>query len=79
MSVTMKIENCGSCPHLGVEQYFTADSFEHNHNWYCKKSDRPKPETTDKMEIVQQSSRLAIVENKSDEPKNIPSWCPLRV
>lgn len=79
MFIHVKIDKCGDCRFLGIDRYFTADPFEHVWTWYCKKSNRPKPETTDKMKVIPESSRIALVENKKDEPIEIPSWCPLRV
>lgn len=76
MSVT--INTCKDCAHLGVTRYYTADSWEHVMTWYCRKVKRPKPETTDRQKKVQNSSKIKLVEYPREEPKEIPDWCPLR-
>ena len=78
MSVKLVIETCKDCPNLGQERFYTADSWEHVTKWFCKKTDRPKSGTTDRMPHVENSNDIAFVERPSEEPKNIPFWCPLR-
>lgn len=78
MSVNIEIETCRDCPHLKTERYYTADSWEFVSTWYCGKTDRPKPESTDLQDIVENSSRIALVERSRDEPDDVPTWCPLR-
>ena len=78
-SVFLEIKTCKDCPHLGRQKYYTADSWDSEETWFCKKTKRPKPESTDAMEHVPNSSCIAIVDwRPSDEPKKIPKWCPLR-
>ena len=78
MSVNLEIKTCADCPNLGTERFYTADSWEHVTTWFCKKTTRPKPETTDVQTPVKNSSYIAHVERTRDEPKSIPKWCPLR-
>jgi hypothetical protein len=79
MAVQLTITNCSECPHHRLERYYTADSFEYVCNLLCSKTDRPRPETTDKMKRVENSSRIAFVETGSPAAKApIPDWCPLR-
>jgi hypothetical protein len=77
MSVQLTINNCDECPHCAAERYYTADSFEYVQQLWCRKSKRPKPETTDAMKVVPNNSRIGFVETGSS-PKKIPDWCPLR-
>lgn len=76
--VFLEIKTCKDCPHLGTSRYYTADSFEHEENWFCKKTKRKAPETSSAMKPVRNSSRIAFVSWPSEEPKEIPDWCPLR-
>lgn len=78
MTVILKLETCKLCPHLKKEQYLTSDSWDHEINWYCGKTDRPKPENRDYLPTVKDSSAIAMVAWPSEEPTSIPQWCPLR-
>ena len=78
MSVNLEIVSCVDCPNMGKERFYTADSWEYVSKWFCKKTDRPKSGTTDRMPRVENSSDIAYVEWVRDEPKEIPKWCPLR-
>ncbi len=77
MTVMLKIATCKDCPHLDTFRYLTADSFEHTMSWFCKKTSRPKPARGD-WYAVKDSSLIAYVDRPSEEPNNIPDWCPLR-
>jgi hypothetical protein len=78
MSVKLTINTCKDCPNLDTERFYTADSWEHVMTWFCKKTDRAKPASTDALPVVKDSSLIAHVERASEEPKKIPTWCPLR-
>lgn len=79
MAVNLPINHCLECPHHATERYYTADSFEYVTNLFCKKTDRPRPETTDRQVPVIDNSRIGFIDSGSN-PDNIkiPDWCPLR-
>ncbi len=62
-SVTLKITRCGECPHHKVGHGYSLDGFDHGCDWTCSLA---------KREIA------GFVERSSQEPKEIPNWCPLR-
>lgn len=79
MSVVLPINNCGECPHKAEKRYYTADSWEHVYQWFCTKTDRPKPEHSSHPNVtaVENSSRIGWEED-GRTPARIPTWCPLR-
>lgn len=62
MIVNLKIENCGQCPYKVTVRHYTADPFETEFDWRCKKNNNAVIVTLDW--------------NDKTRP-DIPKWCPL--
>lgn len=77
MSVNLKINACGECPHVRNDRYYTADSFEYVTKVWCAKTDRPAGPSTDREPSVEGSSTIAV-RDTFDKAPLIPEWCPLR-
>lgn len=71
----LPITNCGDCPNMGSERYYTADSWEYVESWFCKKTDRPQTARTDRQSV--KDDNLIGYAEGSHTPKKIPDWCPL--
>jgi hypothetical protein len=63
--IIVDIKNCKQCPFFKEERHYTADSFEHAYNWFCKKENN-KPIAT-------------YVEWHEDNKIEIPEWCPIQI
>jgi hypothetical protein len=64
MAAILRLENCRLCPYLRAMPDYTCDSWERPIKWMCKKRD-------DKI-------IARYIERTSEEPKDVPEWCPLR-
>lgn len=62
MSKLLKIENCSECPFLKVGPLYSLDGFDRGCDWTCSKTNK---------EVA------GFIERPSEEPKEIPKWCPL--
>ena len=60
----LEIKHCQSCPFLDMKRHYTADSFEHAHNWFCKKKKGKKI--------------AGHVDWYEEEEVKIPEWCPIK-
>ncbi len=59
----LPITHCSQCPFLEMKRHYTADSFEHEYNWYCKKKNDKVIEN--------------YVSWNEEKDVKIPKWCPL--
>lgn len=64
-TIQLKISTCKDCPFFKEERYYTADSFEHAHNWFCKKKKDKKI--------------AGYVEWHEESKIAVPNWCPIKV
>ena len=62
-TASLKIDHCSKCPFLEMKRHYTADSFEHAHDWFCKKADGKKIE--------------GYVDWNEEKDVKIPDWCPM--
>lgn len=58
----LRIKKCGDCPFLEVGSLYSLDGFDRGSDWRCVK----------KNKIIS-----SFIERTSEEPKEIPEWCPL--
>lgn len=63
MAVNLQLKTCLDCPFLKQERYYSSDSWELAHDWYCKKNKDKKI-----------AGYVGWTEEKDVE---IPNWCPL--
>lgn len=64
-SIIVEINNCKECPHFKEERYYTGDSWEIAHNWFCKKENNKKI--------------AGYVEWYEEKKVPIPDWCPIKI
>ena len=62
---TLKITHCEQCPFLDVQRHYTADSFDMEYDWFCKKKNNK--EIAGSVGWSASESRMV----------KIPKWCPL--
>ena len=62
MTVYLKLETCKLCPYMKTQRTMGAGCAE---DWICIKGEKPR-------EIK------GYIEYPSEDPKEIPEWCPLR-
>jgi len=65
MSVYIEIKCCGECPHMVAKRLYTEDTWETAFDWFCKKAGGRKIK--------------GYIGRSSEEPRELPEWCPLRV
>lgn len=63
--IEIEIKTCQECPFFKEERYYTADSFEHAHDWFCKKKKNKKI--------------AGYVSWNEEKDIPIPDWCPVKV
>jgi hypothetical protein len=61
--VTLKIYKCAECPHLKKGPTYSLDGWDVGRDWTCEKCGK----------MV-----AGFVERVTQEPTEIPDWCPLR-
>lgn len=59
----LRIEKCGDCPHVKYGDSYSFDGFDRGVDWKCGKK---------KLKVIS-----VFVERPSEEPKEVPEWCPL--
>ncbi len=59
----LKIHHCKDCPFVDKQRHYTADSFEMEFNWHCKK----------------QNNKVIAHYVSWNEERDVksPQWCPL--
>ena len=60
---TLQIHTCLECPYLKQERYYTEDSWELAHDWFCEKNGSKKIE--------------GYVGWNEEKRVKIPTWCPI--
>ncbi len=63
--IILEIKNCQQCPFVDIKRHYTADSFEHENDWFCKSKDNKKI-----------AGSVSWNEEKDVE---IPEWCPAKI
>lgn len=58
--IVTEVETCEKCPHFSSKRHYTADSFEMEFDWFCKK---------------EEGRQIAGSVDARDKIE-IPSWCP---
>ena len=61
-TATLTITKCGECPHHKVGNSYSIDGWDRGEDWTCGKTGKPL---------------AGFVERPSDEPHEVPTWCPL--
>ncbi len=65
MKIELEIKSCRECPFFEEKRHYTADSFEHEHDWFCGKADNKKI--------------AGSVSWNEEKDIKIPDWCPAKV
>lgn len=63
--IQLEITTCLDCPFVEIKRHYTADSFEHANDWFCKKKDN--------KEIA------GYVSWNEEKDVKVPTWCPIKI
>lgn len=82
--ISMEIKNCSECPNCYSERFYTADSFEHESNYYCRLFEGydKYPKTDHYTEyLVSVQNKPGVIELFADWgiTVGVPKWCPIKV